>query len=101
MSLAPGMTDTILDELNEPDEAVRILPIEAGSFRTCEVCRFPVSQSRRVCLDCEVASPDPSLGAISDLPVELTNSGWVRSHIYWIFTALVVAATVAVVVWRF
>ena len=77
--------------------------IAFGNLRRCETCGFPVSEGRRLCLDCEAAIPDA--GAIADTQdmfCELSdsNTSWVRSHVYLIATALVAVATIALLVWR-
>ena len=57
-----------------------------------------------MCLDCEAVAPIVEQG--SEAPEFLdqlsdSNSSWIRSHVYLIATVLLVAATIAVVVWRF
>ena len=91
-------------KLEEAGEPAPITPIAYGKVRTCNACGFPVSEGRKLCLDCEAITPnadpsgeDPELfGQLSD-----SNPNWVQSHVYLIATVLLVAATIAVVVWRF
>ncbi len=88
------------EELSAP-----ITTIAFGNLRRCETCGFPVSEGRRLCLDCEAATPDvdasvsnPSefFGGLDD-----SDPSWVRAHGYLIATALVAAATIALLLWRF
>jgi putative methionine-R-sulfoxide reductase with GAF domain len=91
-------------DLEDLDEHVPISPIAHGKVRSCAACGFPVSEGRRLCLDCEAVAPIVEQGSeahefldqLSD-----SNSSWIRSHVYLIATVLLVAATIAVVVWRF
>ncbi|HXP17099.1 MAG TPA: GAF domain-containing protein [Terriglobales bacterium] len=85
----------------EPDPAA---PIRFANVGKCSACGFPVSSGRRLCLDCEAASPSP------DPPVDQPLEGfgqldsdvsWVRQNVYLVAAVLVLAATIAVVVWRF
>jgi putative methionine-R-sulfoxide reductase with GAF domain len=95
----------ILDtKQEETDPSAPAGPIEYGNVRRCDACGFPVSEGRKLCLDCEAANPDANsrggdapefLGQLSD-----SNTSWLRSHMYLIATLLVVAATIAVLVWR-
>jgi putative methionine-R-sulfoxide reductase with GAF domain len=87
----------------EEDSSSPITTIAYGNLRRCEACGFPVSEGRRLCLDCEAATPDAVAVADSqDMFGELSNSNtsWVRSHAYLIATALVAVATIALLAWR-
>jgi hypothetical protein len=89
------------EEANEPRP---ITPIAYGNVRTCKACGFPVSAGRRLCLDCEAVTPNVEPGGEApEFFGELSdpNPSWVQSHVYMIATVLLVAATIAVVVWRF
>jgi putative methionine-R-sulfoxide reductase with GAF domain len=76
-----------------------------GNIGKCGACGFPVSEGRKLCLDCEDAVPgthsrtSPNL-EFADLTVA-PEGGWLRSHVYLIATVLIAAATIAVLVWRF
>lgn len=92
---APHAAD---DEPSHPNTTIAF-----GNLRRCETCGFPVSEGRRLCLDCEAAIPDA--GAIADTQgmfseLSDSNTSWVRSHVYLIATALVAVATIALLVWR-
>jgi len=96
-----ALQDSDLDRL---DGCVPISPIAHGKVRSCAACGFPVSEGRRLCLDCEAIAPIVEQG--SEAPEFLdqlsdSNPSWIRSHVYLIATVLLVAATIAVVVWRF
>jgi putative methionine-R-sulfoxide reductase with GAF domain len=89
---------------SRPEAAGPVTPIGFGKVRNCEGCGFPISEGRRLCLDCEAATPNAHLG--SEAPEffgELPDSspGWMRSHQYLVATLLIVVATIVVVVWRF
>lgn len=76
-----------------------------GNIGKCEACGFPVSEGRKLCLDCEAAgpgahSPDRQTLEFANLTAE-PEKGWLRSHVYLIATVLIVAATIAVLIWRF
>jgi putative methionine-R-sulfoxide reductase with GAF domain len=98
---APALTD-LAELLEQTSRSASTTPIEYGNLRTCEACGFPVSEGRKLCLDCEAANPDANpateapefFSELSD-----TNASWLRSHLYLIATLLVVAATIAVLVW--
>jgi putative methionine-R-sulfoxide reductase with GAF domain len=98
----PAAIAHIDENLTGSDLATPISTIAFGNLRRCETCGFPVSEGRRLCLDCEAATP----GGIAsvDLPGifgEESRPGWVRSHIYLIATAVIAAATIALLLWRF
>jgi putative methionine-R-sulfoxide reductase with GAF domain len=71
---------------------------ERGNIRGCEACGFPVSQGRKLCLDCEakgIAGGAPEFLSQFSAP----GQGWLRSHLYLVGALLVAAATVALLVW--
>ncbi len=88
----------------EADPSTPITTIAFGNLRRCEACGFPVSEGRRLCLDCEAASPGAVATADNnqDMFAEFSdsNTSWVRSHGYLIATALIAVATIALLVWR-
>jgi GAF domain len=88
-------------ESRQPDPAV---PIQFANIGKCADCGFPVSSGRRLCLDCEAASPSTELaeGQPPDMFGQTdSNVSWARQNVYLVAAALVLAATIAVVVWRF
>jgi putative methionine-R-sulfoxide reductase with GAF domain len=77
--------------------------IAFGNLRRCETCGFPVSEGRRLCLDCEAATPDAiaSVNVDPEIFGELeSDTSWVRSHMYLIGTAVVAIATIVLLAWR-
>ena len=78
-----------------------ITTIAFGNLRRCETCGFPVSEGRRLCLDCEAASPE-AVASVPEMFGELaeSNTSWVRSHVYLIATAVVALATIVLLAWR-
>jgi hypothetical protein len=92
------------DTLEEVAAPIQIVPGRFGKVGNCESCGFPISEGRRLCLDCEAASPGvPSAGDAPRIfaPQLESESSWVRSHLYLIAAAALVVATIAIVVWRF
>jgi len=86
----------------DADPSAPVTTIAFGNLRRCEACGFPVSEGRRLCLDCEAATPDAVATAdAQDMFGEFSDSNsWVRSHVYLIATALVAIATIALLAWR-
>jgi putative methionine-R-sulfoxide reductase with GAF domain len=87
----------------DEDASSPISTIAFGNLRRCETCGFPVSEGRRLCLDCEAATPDAvAIADAQDMFSELSdsNTSWVRSHAYLIATALVAVATIVLLAWR-
>ena len=90
-----------------PKEEAETSSINSGKFgkvRNCQGCGFPISEGRRLCLDCEAASP--TVDSVSEAPQTFgllpeSEPSWMRSHVYLIATVVLVVATIAVVVWRF
>ena len=78
-----------------------ITTIAFGNLRRCETCGFPVSEGRRLCLDCEAASPQ-AVANVPEIFGELaeSNPSWVRSHLYLVATAVVALATIVLLAWR-
>jgi putative methionine-R-sulfoxide reductase with GAF domain len=91
----------------EPKEAAApssINPSKFGRVRNCEGCGFPISEGRRLCLDCEAASPSVDTERDSARPfgqLLASEPSWIRSNVYLVAAALLLVATVALVVWRF
>jgi putative methionine-R-sulfoxide reductase with GAF domain len=91
----------------EPKEAAApssINPSKFGRVRNCEGCGFPISEGRRLCLDCEAASPSVDTERDSAQPfgqLLASEPSWIRSNVYLVAAALLLVATVALVVWRF
>lgn len=89
-------------ELAATDISGPISTIAFGNLRRCETCGFPVSQGRRLCMDCEAATPG-AMASDANVPGmfgEEPEPSWVRSHLYLIATVVIAAATIALLVWR-
>ena len=110
LAVAPALVETP-DLVASPDETHAtadhtnsISTIAFGNLRRCETCGFPVSQGRRLCLDCEAAIPDAVASVDGDAEFfgELaeSNPSWARSHVYLIATAVVAVATIILLAWR-
>jgi GAF domain-containing protein len=110
LALSPALVEipelaAIAPEYHAEDETTSpITTIAFGNLRRCETCGFPVSEGRRLCLDCEAATPDAiaSISGDPELFGELaeSNTTWVRSHMYLIATAVVAVATIVLLAWR-
>ena len=84
----------------ETDEPQVVLTGERGNIGTCEACGFPVSEGRKLCLDCE-SSGAPQDATTAPFLSQFTapEESWLRSHQYLIGTLLVTVLTIAVLVW--
>jgi putative methionine-R-sulfoxide reductase with GAF domain len=100
----PKLAANAHEDQAEADQFGPITTIAFGNLRSCETCGFPVSEGRRLCLDCEAATPDAiaSVGGEAEMFGELgeSNTSWVRSHVYLIATTLVALATIVLLAWR-
>jgi hypothetical protein len=84
---------------------------EPGKIRKCEVCGFPVSGGRTLCLDCEKAhtpagetKPNEAASDAPDFLSELnagSEEGWLRSHKYLVGIVVMVVIAVVVVLLQF
>jgi GAF domain len=86
-------------------------PIAApmAHVHACQSCGFPVSEGRKLCIDCEsmkqASSRDLPIAPSAAVPLFLSqyttkakSAGWVRSNIYWIGAVLVSLATAAMII---
>lgn len=107
-----SVVDPALPEAHAPAVDIQEAQVEAnlgssttiafGNLRSCETCGFPVSEGRRLCLDCEAATPD-AVDSVIDAPGDLAeeaNPSWLRSHVYLIASLVIAAATIVLLVWR-
>jgi putative methionine-R-sulfoxide reductase with GAF domain len=73
------------------------------TIRTCAGCGFPVSEGRKLCLDCEAAEEQNLAGTRP--PAWLAESSgrkqqsWLRANIYTIGTVTLVLITLAILLW--
>jgi putative methionine-R-sulfoxide reductase with GAF domain len=83
------------------DQSTPIATIAFGNLRRCETCGFPVSEGRKLCLDCEAASPEVPANGVN-IPGVFGEEppSWVRSHMYLIGAAVIAVATIALLAWR-
>ena len=96
--LKSGATEASISQ--ETDEPQVVLTGERGNIGTCEACGFPVSEGRKLCLDCESLGTVQGATAAPFLSQFTTSEeSWLRSHQYLIGMLLVAALTVAVLVW--
>jgi putative methionine-R-sulfoxide reductase with GAF domain len=90
--------------------AMAAAPQISISVRTCQACGFPVSEGRKLCLDCEtkglptgennVIQPSAESPAfLVNYGAEAESAGWLRSNIYWIGIGIVSLVSAAVVLW--
>jgi putative methionine-R-sulfoxide reductase with GAF domain len=96
------------------ESANSFLPNERGNIGNCRTCGFPISEGRKLCLDCEagqIPEPTPAAAAANSEennqpPEFLTHlaapetESWLKSHLYMIATLALVAATVILIIWR-
>jgi putative methionine-R-sulfoxide reductase with GAF domain len=98
---APQLANIVQEGPAPTDQSNPIATIAFGNLGRCATCGFPVSEGRKLCLDCEAASPDvPSNGL--DVPGAFGQEppSWVRSHMYLIGAAVIAVATIALLAWR-
>jgi putative methionine-R-sulfoxide reductase with GAF domain len=96
-------TPELPDALVEPAQTELSNPISTiafGNLGKCATCGFPVSEGRRLCLDCEAASPEVSNSLNAPAVFGEEPPSWVRSHVYLIGAALIAVATIALLAWR-
>jgi|SRR5579862_1254846 len=76
----------------------------SAKVQFCEACGFPVSEGRKLCLDCEegrsAAEPGETLGFLSQLERE-QKQGWLDTHFYTVGTILMALLTVLALVLKF
>jgi putative methionine-R-sulfoxide reductase with GAF domain len=83
------------------EQSAPIATIAFGNLRRCETCGFPVSEGRKLCLDCEAASPEAVSNSLN-VPGVFGEEppSWVRSHMYLIAAGVIAVATIALLAWR-
>lgn len=84
----------------EKEEPQVVLTGERGNIGTCEACGFPVSEGRKLCLDCESSgtAQDPTAAPLLS-QFTAPEESWLRSHQYLIGTLVVTALTIIALVW--
>jgi putative methionine-R-sulfoxide reductase with GAF domain len=82
-------------------------PLRATAVRihTCSSCGFPISEGRRLCVDCEAAEDQNQDGTLRPSSVVLTQlretsePSWFRANIYTIGLVIVFGLTLAFLLW--
>jgi hypothetical protein len=66
--------------------------------QSCQSCSFPVSDGRRLCVDCE---RNPNIAPAQVLPLleTATDESWISTHGYTIASVLVTALLAAIIFW--
>jgi putative methionine-R-sulfoxide reductase with GAF domain len=84
------------ESLSHEESKLDLSEAEVGNIRKCEVCGFPVSEGRKLCLDCEVSpSPEPRPPEFLS-QLNPSEQSWWRSHLYLIGTILVAVLTIGI-----
>jgi hypothetical protein len=90
------------DQSLPTSEPLRATPVR---IHTCESCGFPISEGRRLCMDCEAAEDQnqdgtlrPSSVVLAQL-VETSEPSWFRANIYTIGIVIVFGLTLAFLLW--
>jgi len=85
-------------------------PVTAAKVRGCEVCGFPVSEGRTICVDCDAqrqsaGSPEAASSVASDYLAQLNGpvrqESWFERHMYTIGTVVMVALTILALALKF
>lgn len=82
-------------------------PLQAASIRihTCAKCGFPISEGRRLCVDCEAAEDQNQDGTLRPSTVvlaqldEASEPSWFRANIYTIAIVIVFGLTLVFLLW--
>jgi putative methionine-R-sulfoxide reductase with GAF domain len=94
LSLKAEAKPEVEREVEEQSETV-VLP-EHGNVGKCEACGFPVSEGRKLCLDCEGTEREKQPELLAQFAGR--QPSWVRSHVYLVGAVLVAVLTVVVLV---
>ncbi len=98
---APQSAILIQEEPAATDQSNSISAIAFGNLGKCQTCGFPVSEGRKLCLDCEAASPEAESNSLNVPGVfDEEPPSWVRSYMYLIGAAVIAVATIALLAWR-
>ena len=77
--------------------AQEIATKSATEVGTCNVCGFPVSPGRALCVECELK---PDAGAVGNrLFKSEPEESWLSAHGYTIASLVVTALTAAIILW--
>jgi putative methionine-R-sulfoxide reductase with GAF domain len=100
-SLAQKETEAPGSERNEQlasgeEPPLDLSTAEIGNIRTCEVCGFPVSEGRKLCLDCEIAPNKDQRSPAFLSQLDASEQSWWRSRLYLIGAILVAVLTIGI-----
>ena len=86
----------VVEKVEEQSETV-VLP-EHGKIGKCQACGFPVSEGRKLCLDCEASEREKEPELLSQFAGQ--QQSWLRSHLYLVGAVLVAVLTVVLLMLR-
>jgi len=96
-----GQKETLVATVESPEPSAAAA---SAKVQYCESCGFPVSEGRKLCLDCEEgrtsAEPGTTPGFLSQLERE-SKQGWLENHFYTIGTIVMALLTVLALVLKF
>jgi GAF domain len=91
-----------LDQSLPAPESLRATPVRIHS---CASCGFPISEGRRLCVDCEAAEDQKQDGTLGPSSLVLAQLGetsqpsWFRANLYVIGIVIVFGLTLAFLLW--
>jgi hypothetical protein len=68
------------------------------NVQTCQSCAFPISNGRRLCVDCE-RNPNTAPAQVLPLLESEKDESWISTHGYTIASVLVTALVAAIIFW--
>jgi hypothetical protein len=97
----------------KPAATENLRTVVPANVHTCNVCGFPVSDGRTLCVDCDAhrddpnysrnsarkASPPPDTNPLAELFATQNQESWIEAHGYTIASLLVTALTAAIIYW--
>jgi len=96
-----GLKETPIAAVESPEAPPAATNVKV---QFCESCGFPVSEGRKLCLDCEEgrtgAEPGAAPGFLSQLERE-DQQGWLENHFYTVGTIVMALLTVLALVLKF
>ena len=93
----PDVEEKNVEEKVEEQSETVVLP-EHGKIGKCQACGFPVSEGRKLCLDCEASEREKEPELLSQFAGQ--QQSWLRSHLYLIGAVLVAMLTVVLLMLR-
>jgi hypothetical protein len=97
----------------QPAPAANLRSAAPANIHACNVCGFPVSDGRTLCVDCDThrddpnyarnyarkANPPPDPNPLAELFAAQHQESWIEAHGYTIASLLVTAVTAAIIYW--